>query len=92
MSASSSDDEAMQLLRKSVVDDPYELAILDLQMAGSGQPESGPHDQERASSGLSEIGDAAPHDNQPDAAEMKAADIAGLVLKPAATRSNSSTN
>jgi signal transduction histidine kinase/DNA-binding response OmpR family regulator len=78
----SSGDEALKLLRNSVVDDPYELTILDLQMPGTeglSLARAIRRDPFLASVKLVMM---APNDNQLDATEMKAAGIASLVLKP----------
>jgi signal transduction histidine kinase/CheY-like chemotaxis protein len=78
----SSGDEALKLLRNSVVDDPYEVAILDLQTSatdGLSLARTIRRDPLLASVKLVMM---TPNDNQPDPVVIKAAGIASLVLKP----------
>jgi len=74
--------EAMKILRNSVVDDPYELAIMDIRMPGTeglSLPRTISREPLLATVKLVAI---TPHDSHVEAAALKSEGIASFVLKP----------
>jgi PAS domain S-box-containing protein len=82
----SSADEAMNLLRKSVIDDPYEIALVDIHISdadGLGLARAIRREPLLASVKLLKM---TPEDRQPDPSAIKAAGFVGLVTKPVQQR------
>jgi len=74
--------EAMKILRNSVVDDPYELAIMDIRMPGTeGLSLSRTISREPLLATVKLVA-ITPHDSHVEAAALKSEGIASFVLKP----------
>ena len=78
----SSGDEAMSILRKSIVDDPYELAILNLQAQNEAGLDLARTIRREPLLSSVKLIMLAPPGIQVDDVQVKAADIAGLLPKP----------